>query len=99
VLALAGGDALARCLETIRDGGRVAYPNGVEPEPKKRRGIEIIPYDGRAGLREVEHLNRAVEIARPQIVIAATYKLAEAAKAHQRRSAGHVLGKIVLRMH
>ena len=99
VLALAGGDALARCLETIRDGGRVAYPNGVEPEPKMRRGIEIIPYDGRAGLREFEHLNRAVEMARPQIVIAATYKLAEAAKAHERLSAGHVLGKIVLRMH
>src|ERR1700704_2260038 len=46
VLALAGGDALDLCLNAVRPGGRVAYPNGVEPPPKKRRGIKVIPYDG-----------------------------------------------------
>src|SRR5438270_9083070 len=30
VLALAGGEALERCLDMMRAGGRVAYPNGVE---------------------------------------------------------------------
>jgi NADPH:quinone reductase len=34
VLGLAGGDGLERCLDTLRRGGRCAYPNGVEPEPK-----------------------------------------------------------------
>src|SRR5438132_1275270 len=29
VLALAGGDALTRCLEAVRDGGKLAYPHGV----------------------------------------------------------------------
>lgn len=31
VLALAGGEALEHCLALVRDGGRAAYPNGVEP--------------------------------------------------------------------
>ncbi len=38
VLALAGGERLERCLDLVRPGGRVAYPNGVEPEPRRRRG-------------------------------------------------------------
>src|SRR5438105_4150300 len=33
VLALAGGEALERLLDLVRPKGRVAYPNGVEPEP------------------------------------------------------------------
>jgi len=98
LLALAGGDALERCLEAVRDGGRVAYPNGVEPKPRKRRGIEIIAYDGTAGVREFEHLGRAIEEAKPKIQIAGEFALADASKAHERLAAGHVLGKIVLRI-
>jgi NADPH:quinone reductase len=99
VLALAGGDALEHCLEALRSGGRLAYPNGIEPKPKKRRGIEIIPYDGTAGVREFARLDRAVEAAKLEIPIAAEYALADAAKAHERLAAGHVLGKVVLRTH
>jgi NADPH:quinone reductase len=98
VLALAGGAALERCLEAVRDGGKVAYPNGVEPKPKKRRGIEVIPYDATAGVREFERLGRAVETSKPKIPIAGEYRLADAAKAHARLARGHVLGKIVLRI-
>jgi NADPH:quinone reductase-like Zn-dependent oxidoreductase len=98
VLALAGGDALQRCVEVVRDGGKVAYPNGVEPEPEKRQGVEIVRYDGIAGGREFKHLARAIEAAKPEIHIAAEYALAEAARAHELLAAGHVLGKIVLRV-
>jgi NADPH:quinone reductase-like Zn-dependent oxidoreductase len=98
LLALAGGDALERCLDALRSGGRLAYPNGVEPEPQKRQGIVIIPYDGRAGVAEFERLNRAAEAAKLQVTIAAEYALVDAAKAHERLAAGHVLGKIVLRV-
>jgi NADPH:quinone reductase-like Zn-dependent oxidoreductase len=98
VLALAGGAALDRCIEAVRDGGRVAYPNGVEPKPKKRRGIEIISYDATAGVREFERLGQAITAAKPKIKIAAEYALADASKAHERLAAGHVLGKIVLRI-
>ena len=43
VLGLVGGEALDQRCDAIRRGGRMAYPNGVEPEPKKRRGIDIDP--------------------------------------------------------
>jgi NADPH2:quinone reductase len=99
VLGLAGGEALERCLDTLRPGGRLAYPNGIDPEPKKRPKVEIIPYDAVPGVREFDRLGRAVEAARLQVPIAAAYPLADAAKAHERLAAGHVLGKIVLRTH
>lgn len=98
VLALVGGKELADCLEVLRHGGRVAYPNGIEPAPRKREGIKISSYDAVAGVREFEHLNRAVEDAKLQVPIAAAYPLAEAAKAHRRLAEGHILGKVVLRV-
>jgi NADPH2:quinone reductase len=98
VLALAGGSGLTRCLDALRRGGRLGYPNGIEPEPRKRRGIEIISYDAVAGVREFQRLGRAVEEAKLQVPIAGVYPLADAAGAHERLAAGHVLGKIVLRI-
>jgi NADPH:quinone reductase len=96
VLAFAGGDALEQCIQALRRGGRVAYPNGVEPEPKKRAGIKIKAYDAVPGRRQFENLNRAVDASRLKVAIAAAYPIAQAAKAHQRLAQGHVLGKLVL---
>jgi NADPH:quinone reductase-like Zn-dependent oxidoreductase len=98
VLALAGGDALERAIDAVRRGGRVAYPNGVEPVPAKRRGIRFIAYDGVSGIREFERLNRAVTSAKLKVPISERFPLADAAKAHQHLAAGHVLGKTVLRI-
>lgn len=97
LLALTGS-SLAQCLDALRPGGRVAYPNGVEPAPRKRRGIDVVSYDAVPGVREFQRLNRAIEAARLKVPIAAVYPLAEAAKAHERLAQGHVLGKIVLRI-
>ena len=44
VLAFIGGKELTRCLDTLRKHGRAAYPNGIEPEPRKRKGITIKSY-------------------------------------------------------
>jgi NADPH2:quinone reductase len=99
VLALAGGEALERCTATLRSGGVTAYPIGVEPVPKPREGIRILHYDAVPGAREFERLNTAIVAAKLRVPIAAEYPLADAAKAHERLAAGHVLGKVVLRMH
>jgi len=99
VLALASGDALDRCLDALRPGGRAAFPSGVRPEPKSRQGISIVRYDAIAGPEEFERLNQAIIAAKLQVPIAAEYPLADAAKAQERLEAGHVLGKVVLRIH
>jgi NADPH:quinone reductase-like Zn-dependent oxidoreductase len=98
VLALAGGAPLTRLLDAVRRSGRVAYPNGVEPAPRKRHGLSVESYDATAGIREFERLGRAIAQTQLKIPIAATYPLEQVAKAHERLAHGHVLGKIVLRV-
>lgn len=98
ILALAGGDELEHAIDTLRPGGRLAYPNGIEPEPKKRPGMKFIPYDGVAGVHEFRRLNIAVEAAKLKVPIAEAFPLVKADKAHERLAEGHVLGKIVLRI-
>jgi NADPH:quinone reductase len=98
VLALAGGKELTSLLDAVRHGGRVAFPNGVEPAPRKRRGLSVQPYDATPGVREFERLGRAIEAARLKVPFAASYSLEQAARAHERLARGHVLGKIVLRV-
>jgi NADPH:quinone reductase-like Zn-dependent oxidoreductase len=97
-LALAGGAALETCLDLVRAGGRVAYPNGVEPEPRRRPRVRSLAYDAELGPREFARLGRAVTEARLEVPIAAVYPLAVAARAHARLERGHILGRIVLRI-
>jgi NADPH:quinone reductase len=77
----------------------VAHPNGVEPAPRKRRGMKLIRYDGISGVREFERLNAAVQAARLRVPIAECYPLPWASKAHERLVEGHVLGKTILSVH
>jgi NADPH2:quinone reductase len=96
VLAFVGGEELTRCLDVVRHGGRLAYPNGITPEPRKRRGLRIKPYDAEVGIRAFERLGRAIESARPEIPIAEVFRLEDVVKAHERLERGHLLGRIVL---
>ena len=96
MLALAGGDELERCVDALRPGGRIAYPNGVEPP--HRRGITKTAYDAIAGSREFARLARAITESHLRVPIAAVFPLAQAAKAHARRERDHVMGRIVLRI-
>jgi NADPH:quinone reductase-like Zn-dependent oxidoreductase len=98
VLGFAGGTTLEHAIDALSPDGRVAYPNGVEPVPKPRDGITIQAYNAVPGAREFERLNRAIDECKLQVQIAASYPLADAAKAHERLAQGHVLGKIVLQV-
>jgi NADPH:quinone reductase len=99
VLALAGGERLEQMLDLVRPGGRVAYPNGVEPAPRRgRRRISVSAYDAIASPREFEHLERAVNEARLRVPIAGVYPLARAGEAHERLEQGHIVGRLVLRV-
>jgi NADPH:quinone reductase-like Zn-dependent oxidoreductase len=99
VLALSSGAALTQCLDALKPrGGRVAYPSGVEPAPRNRKGVKITAYDAVAGVREFQRLSRAVKGSNLRVVIADTFTLDDAAAAHERIEAGHVLGKVVFRV-
>ena len=97
ILALAGGPALDRCMDALSKDGRLAFPTGVEPDPK-RAGVRIISFDAIAAHGGFERLNIAIGALKLQVPIAAEYALADASQAHQRLAAGHVLGKVVLRI-
>jgi NADPH:quinone reductase-like Zn-dependent oxidoreductase len=56
-------------------------------------------YNFIAGSHELERLNKAVEKAKLRVPVGAEYPLADAAEAHKRLAAGHVLGKIALLAH
>jgi NADPH:quinone reductase-like Zn-dependent oxidoreductase len=98
ILAFAGGDDLERCIDQVVPGGRVSYPNGIEPEPRKRPNVRMIPYDAVGGRASFDRLNRAVTEARLKVVIEKVYKLEQAAEAHARIEQGHVVGRIVLQV-
>jgi NADPH2:quinone reductase len=98
VLALAGGSALNRMIARVKVGGRVAYPNGVEPEPKHREGVRVIAYDMVATPPQWAALDRAVTEARLRVPLAGVYPLEQAAQAHERLEQGHVLGRIALKI-
>lgn len=98
VLALAGASSLELCLERVKVGGRVAYPNGVEPEPRRRHGIRFVAYDAVAAPAQWEALDRAVAEARLRVPLAGVYPLEQAAQAHARIEQGHVLGRIALKI-
>jgi NADPH2:quinone reductase len=96
VLALAGGKGLEGCIDFVRANGRVAYPNGVEPEPRRRANLGLVAYDGEYGPGELEALSQAAAASRLRVPIAATYPLDRAAEAHTRVEQDRLLGRIAL---
>jgi NADPH:quinone reductase-like Zn-dependent oxidoreductase len=93
-LVLAGGKQTEKLLDELAPRGRIAYPNGVEPVPKKRKGIRAKAYDGESGRKELDRLAKAITQARLRVPIAESYPLAQAQKAHARVEKGHVLGRV-----
>ena len=99
VMAFAGGDALERCLDFVKKGGSVVYPNGVEPAPERRRAFKSSSYDGVASPAHFAELSRVIARAKIRVPIAGVYPLASADKAHRRLDKGHILGRLVLSVH
>lgn len=97
-LVLVNGDSLAAALGAVRRGGRVAYPNGVEPAPQAPAGVTAEAYDGVPGRDVLERLNRLIAAGPFHVEIGKAYALDEVARAHQEISKHH-LGKIALRIH
>jgi|GEM_PF-193751 len=95
-LLTAGGKAAEKALSAVRRGGRVAYPNGVEPEPQARAGVTIRGYDGMPDPQAIEKLNRLIESGPFHVHVAGAFPLERIADAHRALGA-HYLGKLILR--
>ncbi|NOK09460.1 NADP-dependent oxidoreductase [Corallococcus exercitus] len=96
-LVLARGDAAQKALQSMRKGGRVAWPNGVEPAPKVPEGIQGIAYDGIPGADVLKRMNALIEAGPFHLEIGRSYALEEAAKAQQ-EVLKHHLGKYTIRI-
>jgi NADPH2:quinone reductase len=95
-LVTAGGNATNQALAALRDGGKVAYPTGVDPEPKARPGVTVKRYDGMPTAQTIDKLNRLIEAGPFEVHVARTFPLNQAADA-QRALDEHYLGKLALR--
>jgi NADPH:quinone reductase-like Zn-dependent oxidoreductase len=96
-LFLAGANA-DELLGLVRPGGRVAYPNGVEPEPSARAGIRVDAYDGYHGRDALDRLNRRVVAGPFRVEVSQTYALGDTPQA-LRDVKRHHLGKLAVRVH
>jgi NADPH:quinone reductase-like Zn-dependent oxidoreductase len=101
VLDTIGGDYPARSLRTLRPGGRLIsllpLPAGLAAEAAQqglRAQVMLVEAD-HAGMTAIADLVTAGTL---HPVIAGTFPLADAAKAHAAGETGHVAGKLVLTM-
>lgn len=96
-LVTASGEGLDVALDALREGGRMAWPNGVQPEPEVPRGVEASSYDGRPDREVLDALNELVEAGPFTVHVDKEFPLEDAAQAH--RSLGdHYLGKLAIRI-
>jgi NADPH:quinone reductase-like Zn-dependent oxidoreductase len=96
-LVLVHGASLEPALRQVRQGGRVAYPNGVEPAPQGPPGVAVVAYDGAPGHEALERLNRLIAAGPFRVEVGREYRLEDVARAHQEIGQHH-LGKLALRM-
>jgi NADPH:quinone reductase len=95
-LVTAGGETVERTLGAVRNGGRIAYPNGVTPEPKARADVHLSNYDAIRGREATAKLHRLIDSGPFEIHVARTFPLEQVAEAH-RALDEHYLGKLALR--
>jgi NADPH:quinone reductase len=97
-LVLVHGKSLDPALATLRKGGRIAHPNGVEPAPRAPAGVMLHAYDGEPSPDAFERLNRLIAAGPFHVELGRVYRLEDAERAH-REIQQHHLGKLALRIH
>ena len=94
-LVLIGGKAVDATLKAVRKGGRVAYPDGVWPNPRTRQDVELRIYNGDTSRSATSRLNSLIESGSFTVHIDKTFPLDQVVAAH-RALGSHFVGKIVL---
>jgi NADPH:quinone reductase-like Zn-dependent oxidoreductase len=94
-LVFAGGNGWKRELELVATGGRVAWPNGVEPTPHVPKGVKRISFDGEGSPGAFARLNELVARGPFHVELTKTYSLDETARALRDVQRHHV-GKLAI---
>ena len=95
LLALTGGDTLSSLFSAVRQGGHIAYPNGVQPPSGVPDGVEAEVYDGVTSPEQLGRLNELIAAGPFEVHIDQRFPLEQAAQAHERLQE-HYLGKLAL---
>jgi NADPH:quinone reductase len=96
-LLTAGGPMAKRALQAIRQGGQVAYPNGIEDEPGEVPGLKVSGFDADPDAELFGRFTRWISSAPFTVHVARSFPLSRAADAH-RALDEHYLGKLVLQV-
>lgn len=94
-LLTAGGEAAEAALRGMRAGGRVAYPNGIDPVPAAPDGARMDAYNGDPDPDILARLHAMLTDGPFVVHVARTFPITAAADAH-RALDEHYLGKLAL---
>lgn len=101
VVDAVGGPTAGRFLRTIKRGGALfpIFPLGFrETEEANKLGVTVSATQVRSNGSQLAELGRLLDTGAIRPVIDSTYPLAEANKAHERATRGHIQGKLVLKV-
>lgn len=95
-LVFAYAPKLAGALKQVREGGMIAYPEGVEPLPKGPAGVKVRSFNALSGHKALVRLNGMVGRGPFRVEVGRAYGLGDLSRAH-RDVLKHHLGKLVVR--
>jgi NADPH:quinone reductase-like Zn-dependent oxidoreductase len=96
-LITAGGKAVERALTSMRDGGRVAYPYGVRPEPIGRSRLQVQNFSANFDRETMVKLNELIDLDPFEVHIDRTFHLEKVDEAHLALGS-HYLGRLALQL-
>lgn len=96
-LVFAGGNGWKDELELVVKGGRVACPNGVEPEPSVPKGVTLKRFDAEESPEVFERLNDLISRGPFHVELSKTYPLEQTARAVVEVQRHHV-GKLAIKI-
>ncbi|MEJ2051152.1 MAG: NADP-dependent oxidoreductase [Calditrichota bacterium] len=95
-LLTAGGEKANESLGAVKQGGRAAYPNGVQPVPEAPSHVDFQSFSANYDTELLEHLIEMINTADTfEVHVSHTFSLDQAQEAH-RMIGKHYLGRIAL---
>lgn len=98
VLDTLGGPTTGRFLRTLKAGGALfpVFLGFSDAEEAAKLGVKVSMTQVRSNGPQLAELGRLLDAGTVRVAIDSTYPLADARKAHERATLGHIQGKIVL---